>query len=222
MSPSKVITKIVLINVVLPLIIYNIASKHTSQVVALVLSGIPPAADTLNTMVKDRRIDMLSSLTVVSIALSAFIATLTHDPKLLLVKDSLFTLIIGATFWLSTVCGKENLIWTYNRQFRGPDAKAELDAAYAKPDVRSRSNFICRVWGSGLLLEATIRVALVYMISVDAMAYMSPILMVAAFGCLGLWTKWYVGKIQRQAAEHAKEEVTLPNPSYSKSSSSVV
>ncbi|CAK4707882.1 unnamed protein product, partial [Aphanomyces euteiches] len=102
------------------------------------------------------------------------------------------------------------------------DAKAELDAAYAKPDVRSRSNFICRVWGSGLLLEATIRVALVYMISVDAMAYMSPILMVAAFGCLGLWTKWYVGKIQRQAAEHAKEEVTLPNPSYSKSSSSVV
>ncbi|KAG9409293.1 hypothetical protein AC1031_019544 [Aphanomyces cochlioides] len=189
MSKSNVI---VLINVVLPLIIYNIASKHTSQVVALVLSGIPPAADALYTMVRDRRIDILSSLTVVSIALSAVIATLTHDPKLLLVKDSMFTLI------RSDVLAVDR-----------PDAKAELDAAYAKPEVRSRSHFICRVWGSGLLLEAAIRVALVYTISVDAMAYVSPILMIVAFGCLGLWTKWYVGKSQQQAKKRLNSQIHL-------------
>ncbi|CAK4707872.1 hypothetical protein LEN26_016634 [Aphanomyces euteiches] len=194
MNKSNLIKKIVIVNVVLPLIFYHIASKRTTQVVALVLSGIPPAADAAYTMVRDRRIDILSSMTVVSIALSAVISTLTHDPELLLVKDSMFTLIIGTTFWLSTVCAKEDLMWTYNRQLRGPDSKADLDAVYAEPEVRSRSNFICRVWGTGLLFEAAVRVVLVYTIPVDAMAYVSPILIVVSFGCLGLWTKWFLVK----------------------------
>ncbi|KAG9409292.1 hypothetical protein AC1031_019543 [Aphanomyces cochlioides] len=128
MNKSNLIKKIVIVNVVLPLIIYHIASKRTTQVVALVLSGIPPATDAVYTMVRDRRIDILSSLTVVSIALSAVIATLTHDPKLLLVKDSMLTLIIGTTFWLSTVYAKEDLMWTYNCGMVG-SVKSELLAA---------------------------------------------------------------------------------------------
>ncbi|CAK4072608.1 unnamed protein product [Aphanomyces euteiches] len=212
----------VLINVVAPLVIYNIASKHTSQSKALLLSGIPPAADAMYTMITQRRIDILSSLTVVSIALSAVIATLTNDAKLLLVKDSIFTFIIGATFWISTVCGKEDLIWACNRQLRGPEAKDELDAKYAKPEARARSHFHCRVWGSGLLMEAAIRVALVYLISVDAMAYVSPILMIAAFASLGLWMKWYVGQARQEISARSKAVQPAPDNSYVKTTSSTV
>ncbi|KAH9180146.1 hypothetical protein AeNC1_017209, partial [Aphanomyces euteiches] len=71
---------------------------------------------------------------VVSISLSALIAGLTQDPKLLLVKDSFFTCIIGTAFLASTFWGKEDMMWTHKRQHRGPEAKAEMDAMYTKPE----------------------------------------------------------------------------------------
>ncbi|CAK4085744.1 unnamed protein product [Aphanomyces euteiches] len=209
MSRVNAILKTLLVNVVAPLVIYYIASRYTSQVEALVLSGIPPAVNAIITMVCQRQLDILASLTVVSIALSAVIATLTEDPKLLLVKDSSFTIIIGATFLGSTIYAKEDLIWSYNRQLRGPDAKDQLDAKYAKPDVRGRSQLVCRVWGSALLLEAAVRVVLVYSISVDTMVYVSPILMIVTFATLGFWTKWYVSKVREENAAAATETTKL-------------
>ncbi|KAG9409289.1 hypothetical protein AC1031_019540 [Aphanomyces cochlioides] len=190
MSRVNAIRKTLLVNVVAPLVIYSIASQYTSHVEALVLSGIPPAVDAIITMVCQRQLDITASLTVVSIALPAVVATLTQDPKLLLVKDSSFTFIIGATFLGSTICD-------------------ELDAKYAKPDVRGRSQLVCRVWGSALLLEVAVRVDLVYSISVDMVVYVSPILMIITFATLGFWTKWYVSKVRQENAAAATETTKL-------------
>ncbi|KAH9164793.1 hypothetical protein AeNC1_018636, partial [Aphanomyces euteiches] len=91
-----------------------------------------------------------------------------QDPKLLLVKDSFFTCIIGTAFLASTFWGKEDMMWTHKRQHRGPEAKAEMDAMYTKPEMKAHSKRVCRVWGGGLLIEAAIRIAMIYTMSVDA------------------------------------------------------
>ncbi|KAG9409295.1 hypothetical protein AC1031_019546 [Aphanomyces cochlioides] len=215
MAERKAICKTILISVVSPILIYNIASKQTSKANALLLSGIPPAIDAIGSMIRHGQADIVASLMVVSISLSALIAGLTQDPKLLLVKDSFFTCIIGTTFLVSTFWGKEDMMWTHKRQHRGPEAKEEMDAMYAKPEVKAHSKRVCRVWGGGLLIEAAIRITMIYTLSVDAVAYTSPILMVVTFTSLGIWTRWFSGAAPEPNSEKAKfleVETNLENP----------
>ncbi|CAK4195402.1 unnamed protein product [Aphanomyces euteiches] len=183
------------VNVVSPIVIYSISSKEMSQANALLLSGIPPAVFTAVTVVRHRRMDFLAGLTLVSISLSAVLAALTQDPQLMLVKDSIFTCVIGASFLTSTCCGKEDLIWQQQREYRGAEAKEHLDAMYAKPEIKARSRRVCQMWGVGLFIEAAIRIVLIYTTSVDVVAYASPVLLVLFFAILGVWTKCYMGNI---------------------------
>ncbi|KAF0696452.1 Aste57867_12793 [Aphanomyces stellatus] len=194
------IISLVLVNIIAPLVIYSLLKSHMSDVYALLLSGIPPAVATFVHICRERRIDIISSLSVTSIAVSAIAAALTNDARLLLVKDSLFTIGFGVAFWASTVCATEDLIWTYNRAFRGPDAKAELDAKYQLPHVRSFSQFLCRVWGTGLLVQAGVCIALIYSIPIPTFVYMSPFLGLGMFFGLGCWTNWYVACARAQSA----------------------
>ncbi|KAF0684389.1 Aste57867_23624 [Aphanomyces stellatus] len=200
------IVRIIVANVVLPLALYTLLKSHMSQVAALLVSGIPPLADTVIHMLQDR-VDSLSVLTVLSTLLSAVVAGVTDDPRLLLVKDSVFTLCLGLAFWVSTVVGQDDLVWRYNKQLRGPDAAAQLDAAYAYSAlVRAQSHWMCLVWGAALLAESLVRVGLVYSLSVDTMVYVSPALMGVAFALVGVWTIWFV---RHQSSDHEREMWTM-------------
>lgn len=52
-------------------------------------------------------------------------------------------------------------------------------------------------WGFGLLLEAGVRLTLVYAMPVDAMAGLSSALSLATVGLLAAWTVWYARWVQR-------------------------
>ncbi|KAF0707482.1 hypothetical protein As57867_006585, partial [Aphanomyces stellatus] len=133
-----------------------------------------------------------------STLVSAFIAAITEDARLLLVKDSILTVLFGATFLGSIFFAREDLIWYYNRQMQGPEAKTSLDAMYAIPAVRSVTHFTCVVWGVGLLVEAGIRMVLIYTIDINALGYVSPALMVVTMTSLALWNVLYVRHVKRQ------------------------
>ena len=55
-------------------------------------------------------------------------------------------------------------------------------------------------WGVGLLVEATVRVVLVYLLPVDVMAGLSSVLGVAGFVVLLTWNMWYIKRVRRRAA----------------------
>jgi len=201
------ILHLVIVNVVLPLVIYSIAKNHTTEVVALTLSGIPPALDALYSIIRNKRIDIISSVTVLAIVLSVVVASLTNDAKLILVKDSFMTLVLGTTYLVSMVVGKENLIWHYNRQFAGtsPEAQAHLDELWQKEPVRTATKFMCLVWGIGLIFEAILRIVLIYSLPISTMAYLSPILITVVLGSLAVWNALYVKLLlRRKAAYEAK------------------
>ncbi|CAK4069021.1 unnamed protein product [Aphanomyces euteiches] len=197
---------ILVINVVLPIVIFNILSPHMDDVYALLLSGVPPMMETLFRIIVQRRFDVINILAVISIGLSVALALATKDAKLAMVKDSFFTFLFGLAYWLSTYFGRENLTWYYYRQLRGPAAKEALDAMYAIEGVRRTLNFICRVWGSAMVVEALVRVALIYILSVHTMVYVSPALVWSTFVGLGIWNSWYVRYVRRKYATRTNEE----------------
>ncbi|OQR85126.1 membrane protein, partial [Thraustotheca clavata] len=185
------IRQYLVINLVLPLVIYTICKDHMSQVLALTLSGIPPALHSLREIIQHKTIDVISMLVVFSIVASVVVAVLTDDPKILLMKDSFLTLVTGIAFVTSTCFAKENLICRFHRQFVGPDGQAELNEKYKRPEVQKSTRLMCWVWGCGLIFEACLRVVLIVLIPVDTMVYISPIIMIVCIGTLALWTSYY-------------------------------
>ncbi len=57
------------------------------------------------------------------------------------------------------------------------------------------------VWGVGLLVEAAVRIPLIYVLPIQVMVGLSTVLQAAVFTLLIAWTMWY-GKRMRRRAGH--------------------
>ncbi|OQS07766.1 membrane protein [Thraustotheca clavata] len=188
----------VFIDIVLPIIVYAIMSTKCSEVLALTCSGIPPVLESLYHWYQYKSIDIIGICVILSLIVSATVAAITSDARLLLVKDSFTTMGAGLLSLGSLCIGKENLIWYYNRQFSGDEAKDRLDALYAKPEVRQATRLMCWVWGVALIFEAFLRLVLIFIIPVYIMVYISTIIMATILSLLLLWSALYVKRVRRR------------------------
>ncbi|KAF0762475.1 hypothetical protein AaE_003305, partial [Aphanomyces astaci] len=55
----RAIFLMVLINIVLPIVLFAVVSKYTAEVWALLLSGVPPALEAIVHVLRDRRLDVV-------------------------------------------------------------------------------------------------------------------------------------------------------------------
>lgn len=195
------ILQMVMMNIILPIVIYSILEGKVSLVLALALSGIPPALEGLYNIYKTRQIDAIAVMVIISIIFSIVVVLLTSDAKLILLKDSIQTVLLGLLFGTS-IFMKENLIWRYNRQFSGhnPETQKEMDERWKNPRVKHVTNVLCMVWAIGFLIEATIRIILIYTIPTDILGYLSPCLLVVVLGSLALFSVMYVKHVKNKFA----------------------
>ncbi|KAJ3277190.1 hypothetical protein HDV01_000242 [Terramyces sp. JEL0728] len=193
------IIKMIMMNIVFPIIIYSILEGRVSLVLALALSGIPPAIEGLQNIWKYKKVDAIAGIVIVSIIFSIVVVLLTADAKLILLKDSIQTVFFGIGFG-GSVFLSENIIWRYQRQFSGadPEVQANLDRQYAQPKVREVTNFMCIVWAVGFILEAAIRITLIYTIPTDILGYLSPLILLAVLGTLAVWSYLYVAYARKK------------------------
>ncbi|ETW00556.1 hypothetical protein H310_07141 [Aphanomyces invadans] len=193
----------VVFNLILPLAIFNIAKEHTTQIVAVFLSGIPPMVKTLVQVFAYNKKDVISIVQIISTSFSVVIMLFTDDAKVLLVKDSLSTVTIGILYFLSVAYFHEDMFFTFRRHFtsRSPE---EMDAMYMLPHVRQTSRHLSIVWGFGMIIEASIRIALIVLLSVQTMVYVSPIIPMVCFWPLGFWSFKYLQAHETKAGEVGK------------------
>ncbi|EQC27441.1 hypothetical protein SDRG_14765 [Saprolegnia diclina VS20] len=192
--PQKNAAQCVLINLVLPLLLYYASMPFTTELRAMLLAALPPALETLYQILVFRCLDPISALQVLATASALAALFLTNEPKVLLVKDSFTTMTIGAGFLLSLQWDDENLVWHYVRGFYGSsDAKrASLAVYWCHPEVQAVSKCVCRVYGVALLLEASLRVTCISLFSIGSMVLLSPLLALAFALLMLLWTRSYV------------------------------
>lgn len=78
---------------------------------------------------------------------------------------------------------------------------AEFTEQYrADPRVRRGHRFSSTVWGAGLLLEALVRVPLVYLLPVSVMVGLGEALMIATMAGLTGWNIWYIRRARAARA----------------------
>ena len=148
---------------------------------------------------RDRMLNLFAMVMLVVFGIGLVLALVSGDARFLLLKDSITTGAVGATFLAAAVLGHPLTLaaMTLWVPARGAEMRTRFhtDSAY-----RHGHLVMSTVWGAGLVAEAAVRVPLIYLLPIDVMVGLSTALMVVAVAGLIGWTSWYAKRVARSAA----------------------
>ena len=183
----------IMVNFVMPYVIYDQASPALGEVGALIASSAPPLVWSLVEFARRRTVDAVSLLALAGIALSLLAFVGGGSVHLLQLREKLVTALIGLAFLVSLAVDRP-LVYQLARAGlarRKPSELAAFEALRDNPRFRRSMAFMTLVWGFGLLGEAVLSCALVYTLNVREYLIIGPILGNGSMCALGLWTFWY-------------------------------
>ena len=189
-----------LVNVILPLAIYNYAEAPLGEVKALLASSAPPILWSLVEFARHRRVDALSLLVVSGIVLSLLAMIGGGGIRFLQLREKLVTAGIGLAFLGSAALGKP-LIYQLARatmRRRSEHEAQQFEALQMHAGFRRTMMVMTLVWGLGLLADAAVSVVLVFALSIREYLIVNPILGYGTMGALGLWTALYARRARRR------------------------
>ena len=189
-----------LINVILPLAIYNYAEAPLGQVRALLASSAPPMLWTLAEFARHRRLDALSMLVLAGMGLSLLAMLGGGGVQFLQLREKLVTGLIGLVFVGSAVIGKP-LVYELARatmRRKSEDEAQQFEALQVHAGFRRTMMVMTLVWGFGLLADVLVAVVLVFVLSIREYLIVNPILGYGTMGGLTLWSFVYGQRAKRR------------------------
>lgn len=207
------IAKIVIIDVAAPLIAYSLLrSAGMSTVTALLLSGVFPALGVAIGIIQHRRLDVVGALVLAGILAGTVLGLISHSARLVLVEGSVPTAIFGAACLVS-LRTRRPLMYNFSLEFIGPDtAKGrEMNSLWQYEGFRHIFRIITAVWGVGFLLEAALRVAIVYNTSPGTALSLSKVTPYIWIGIFVAWTVAY-GRYQRKKGQRMMAAASVEGP----------
>ncbi len=181
------------VNFALPVLVYDQTRDRWGDVAALLASSVPPLLWSVGGFVRNRRIDALSMLALIGIALSLVAFFGGGSARMLELREKFVTLAIGLAFLGSAAIGRP-LIYPLARATMARKSKTVADAFEARRNeatVRYTIMVMTLVWGFGLVADFAVSTVLIFALSIPAYLIVGPILGYAAIGGLTLWTALY-------------------------------
>jgi hypothetical protein len=200
-----------LINFVLPYVIYDRAKPHLGEVGALIASSAPPIIWSLVEFAWRRRVDFISMFVLAGIALSLLAMLGGGSVKFLQLRERLVTAVIGLAFVVSALIGRP-LVYEFaraNLKRSRSEALDDFESHRDDPYFRRVMTTMTLVWGVGLMAEAGMAAVLVWNLTVKQYLIVGPIVGYGSMGALAAWTFLYVRRARRRgdarrAAEAAR------------------
>jgi intracellular septation protein A len=181
-----------LVNLGGPFLVYQLAAGHMTETAALMLSSAPPIVWSVGQLIWSRKIDALSLLVILGIALSLIATLMGGSPRLLLVRESFVTGIFGVIFLGSLLFRKPLMFLVVKSSISKQGMSQEaFSSRWSIPGFGFTFYLMTAVWGAGLLVEATLKIILAFTMQIGLFLVFSPIISYAIFfGLLG-WSMWY-------------------------------
>lgn len=198
------IAMIAFFDIAAPLAAYGLLrSAGLTAVTALLLSGVFPALGVAIGVIQHRRLDVVGALVLAGIVVGTVLGLVSHTARLVLVEGSVPTAVFGVAC-LGSLRARHPLMFSFAREFAGPDTAQgrEMTELWQYAPYRRIFRIITTVWGVGFLLEAALRIVIVYNTSTGtalASSKATPFVWAAA---LSAWTVGY-GRHQRRKGERA-------------------
>jgi len=177
--PRREIVKLVLVDAIAPYAVYELARPHVGDLAALALSAVPPAVESVASVVRTRKLDLISALVLGGIGVSLVLIALGGSERVLLLRDSLITSILGLVIAVSAAFPRPLLFYVF-RQLQGRD-----------PPIRAM-RVLSLVLGLGLVVEMVVRAAMVYAMTTPRFLLVSPFVQYGMTGLLVAWAVFYM------------------------------
>jgi hypothetical protein len=191
----------VVVNFVLPFVVYSYASGRIGAAPALMASSGPPVLWSIATFIRARKLDAISILVLSGIALSLLAYAGGGGVKFLQLRENLVGGLVGLIFLGSAAIGRP-LILHLSRagsKRRGADAAAAVEALSSDARFRRAMTVATLMWGFGLVAVCALSCALVFTVTIKQYLLISGPISYAALGLLTAWTFWYVPRAMRRA-----------------------
>ncbi|OQR92768.1 hypothetical protein ACHHYP_03224 [Achlya hypogyna] len=197
-----------LFNGLLPLLIYSVAVKYTSEVNAMVLHSIPPILKGLYEMSVQGKADVISVLQVLSIVVCIVLMEIFDNPKVILLKDTIMVLVISIGHFAAFYNDEWNLLWRMYRLVAETslEDKRKLDAQWATRRIRRRFQLLAGIWGTVIGLENSAKLVLILVYPVGTMIYVLPLMGLVFGGSMTAGTYFYLKR--KEAEDNARAECT--------------
>jgi hypothetical protein len=206
MERKKVIRGIIftlLINAALPFMIYQLLLGRISSIKALTIATLIPLIETVIHFIKYKKWDVFAMFMLIGFILSILAALISGNERLILVRESFVTGIMGLIF-LGSLATQRPLIYHFALRFTVGKTQEER-AAFADnwniPYVQKVLRILTIGWGIALLGEALLKVILVYNLSVSAFLAISSLVTYGTIGLAIAWTVVYRRKSREKLAE---------------------
>jgi hypothetical protein len=212
---------IVIFDVAAPLAAYSVLrSAGLTAVTALLLSGVFPALGVTIGVIQNRRLDVVGALVLAGIAVGTVLGLVSHSTRLLLIEGSVPTAVFGVAC-LGSLWRRHPLMFSFALEFTGPDtAKGrEMTRLWPYEGYRRVFRIITAVWGAGFLLEAALRVVIVYNTSTGTALASSKVMPFLWGAVLSAWTVGYGARQKKKGERMAAAAGEMPGTSHVRSSS---
>jgi len=199
-----------LINGALPFVVYEVLRSHMSSMGALSVATVIPLVDNLFTLIKKRKIDVFAVCMLISFLLGIIMITIGGSERLLLIRESLVTGILGLLF-LGSLLLPRPLIFYFALRFtvgNDPEKTSVFAANWQYAYFRFVLRLITIVWGLALLGEAAVRTFLVFKLSVTQFLAVSNLVMYGFIGAALVFTVVY----RRHSQKRFKEIISNGRP----------
>lgn len=203
------ILKSLAINVI-PAYILFLACKNilrTSDLAAVLLSGVPAALSTLVGIARQRRVDLSSAITLIALALGIALPLFSGNPRLYFLRHSLVTLILGIAFLVSLFFPKP--LWFYiGRYFLtgdDPHNIAQFNTQWQYPYFRTAMRVMTLFWGAFNLIFLAIYVPLVFILPLSFLLFIQSIAGMLFWLILLGWTTFYIRRILQRLDGRKKD-----------------
>ena len=195
----------VVVNFLLPFLIYDHWRDSLGDVKALMASSIPPILWSVVEFARLRKVDAMSVLVIAGIVLSLLAFIGGGGVKVLQLRENLVTGLIGLVFLGSAAIVKP-VVYELARASmlrKGPDGAAELEAVRDNIHVRRVMSVCTVVWGVGLVAICGLCCALVFMVSIKTYLLINGPVSYGLAGLIIAWNVWYV--VRARARGRARE-----------------
>ena len=199
-----------LINGALPFIVYELLRSHMSSIAALSIATIIPLLDNLLSLLKKRRLDVFAVFMLISFLLGIIMVSIGGSERLLLIRESFVTGILGIIF-LASLLFPRPLIFYFALRFTvgdDPDKTSAFAANWQYAYFRFALRLITIIWGVDLIGEAAVRTLLAFKLSVGQFLAVSNFVMYGFIGAAIIFTVVY----RRHSQKRFKEIISNGKP----------
>jgi hypothetical protein len=174
------------------------AGDRTALLTATALAALRVAWGVL----RERTLNVFATVMLAAFGVGTVLTLVSGDTGFLLLKNSFTTGAIGLVF-LATVLWGRPLTLAAAESFNPARAAQFREQYRSNPRVRRGHRVCSGVWGAGLLLEAAVRIPMVYTLPAAAVVALSEALMIATLALLSTWNVFYVRRARRRVRASA-------------------